>query len=255
MFDETMRGAAGNSRLLQCPLPANFFAKMGKRHSSEIRRELMKLWRYDRRQMKKVLRSRLCQFGVFNMAVASVNANWEDALHFADDWNRYHGVLKDKQFLQEKFDKKEWGAIKYSITLDMPTYLTLASLAFLVDAEKESPNHLFLKELMILYLHRSCCTGIQDEYTFTAIGETVRSDLKAEVADSRKMLFASLSPNELIHGNVVIVEVGGMQLWKILLYMRLGYVLMVAPHWTKQKINPFIRKRLQYDVIVFMNKS
>ena len=239
-----------DSKYLQCPLPKSFFTKMGKRHSSEIRREIMKAWKYDRKQLQNHLRARLLQYGHLDV-VQLPHANWEEAFTFADQWNRYPGFQKDKRFLIEKIKQGEWIVEKYVMTLDIPTLLTMASLAFHQDAEKESPNHVFLKELIRLYLLQFGVVKVEEEHIFTAYGETVRCDLKATIADTIELPFMSHLPNRMNNDKVVIAEIGGMQLWKVLLYMRLGYCLLVAPHWTRQKMNPFIRKNLDYVFITF----
>src|SRR5690606_35415837 len=125
-----------------------------------------------------------------------------------------------------------------------------ASLSFEQDPEKESPNQFFLKELYHLYIHKHYNhLTIKDEVVLSLFEEKVRIDSVAyDIHDNNDL------PDEL-PDTALVGEVGGVQLWKVLALLHKGHDVIVLPHWTNQKTNPFLRKRLSYEGYFFQGKT
>ncbi|MED0706845.1 hypothetical protein [Aneurinibacillus aneurinilyticus] len=227
-----------SSQWLQCPLPDNFFKQLGKAHSSEIRRAIHKAWNLPGRKLYPALRNRVEQSGMLEV-VTEQTQEWDGAFRYSDEWNRYPGYKSDKAQFEREVKKGKWRIQSGMLHVDMPTWLTLASLSFAQDSEKESPNHRFLKELFQLYIRRSYIHPfIQKEKKMMLYGHAVRCDVVAHTEDK-----------------VLIGETGGVQLWKVMALLYKGYTVAVLPHWTQQKVNPFIRKRLSYAFYLFSRRQ
>lgn len=225
------------SKYLNCPIDEDFFRKLGKVHSSQIRRALHKEWGMGKRLFYKSLRERLYVFGHVQVSFQPTK-HWEKAFYLAEEWNRYAGVKVDQeQFKRELFNGK-WLIETGEIEIDPPTWLTLASLAFRNDTEKESPNHRFLKELcrwLMTKMHDP--EIIREESYLNLYGDRVRTDLSCTVGTLE-----------------VVGEMGGVQLWKVMALLNKGYQVIVIPHWTRQKTNPFIRKKLRFSMFRFSSR-
>lgn len=161
--------------------------------------------------------------------------HWTEAFKYAEDWNNYKGQRLDAAYMEEKLIQQIWGYKAYTLHLSEDAFLKLASLSFESDAAKESPNHLFLKELGLLYLSKYKSELCQlSEFTMKVFDKTIRCDVVGMSEDRVKC----------------VIEVGGVQLWKVLALLHKGIDVVVLPHWTRQKINPFIRRRLQFKAYV-----
>ncbi|MED0709476.1 hypothetical protein P4S91_04640 [Aneurinibacillus aneurinilyticus] len=228
-----------DSRRICCPIQADFFKKIGKSHSSEVRRLLHRAWKMKSAVYYPDLRKRLCNSGFYRITRSNETIEWEPAFHYAEDWGRYPGYKKDKEEMNRAVQSRQIQVIDSEIELDTTTWLTLASLSFHLDAEKESPNHLFLKELFRFFLSREHpgCT-VKEEKKFVLYGEAVRFDCYSEIGE-----------------NKIVGEAGGVQLWKVMALIYKGYDVYVLPHWTRQKINPFIRKRLCFRMFYFKQNT
>jgi hypothetical protein len=225
------------SRYLMCPMEESFFRKLGKIHSSQIRQAVLQSWNMNKKELYLLLRKRLVKFGYLSIE-EKVTKEWQGAFRFAGEWNRYRGKTDDRFQFDKEVNQGLWLIQKGTLKLDQNTWLTLASLSFSHDAEKESPNHLFLKELFRLYLQREWRIEprqIKEEFTLNLYGEAVRCDIGCLVKRTDKPFKGFIG------------EMGGVQLWKVMALLHKGYEIMVLPHWTKQKINPFIRQHLSYD--------
>lgn len=219
----------------QCPIPANFFSKFGKSyHSSYIRREIHKAWGMTSRNFYLEVRKHLYFYGYLRVT-SEKTSEWKGAFRYAEEWNRYPGINKDQAQMENEIQHGKWIVRKGTLEIDEQTWLILASLSFSRDAEKESPNHLFLKELFKFYFYKKFDDfNIREEVYQNLYGDRVRCDV-AVVANEKK----------------IIGEMGGVQLWKIIALLYKGNEVVVMPHWTKQKVNPFIRKKLSYDFYTF----
>lgn len=219
---------------LECPLPSNFFSKYKGYHSSFIRREIHKAWGMNNRVLYSKLQSHLRNHG--HLSVETIRSDdWPGAFRFAEEWNRYAGNKKDRAQLDQEIKQGLWQLQMGTIQMDESTWLTLASLAFKKDVEKESPNHFFLKELFKLYIDRTTCGyKVREEVNQKLYGDPVRIDVLVKTKDEQ-----------------IVGEMGGVQIWKVIALLYKGYKVFVFPHWTRQKNNPFIRRKLEYQFYMF----
>ncbi len=269
-----------HSKLLQCPLDQGFFRRSGKAHRSEIRRSIYKLWDIAPAIFYQELRKRLQLYGYLRFNVA-LTTDWKGAFPYAEEWNRYPGIKNDRMKFQREVTSGNWLVQKGELNIDVPTWLTLASLSFRTDTEKESPNHLFLKELLKLYLFQiEKNIQFEEEVYLALYGEQVRCDLVAmkeqedmkDVKDYEDITcvgdveaIQAMKDKIYVKGikgikenseQIAIVgEVGGVQVWKVMALLYQGYKVIIFPHWTRQKVNPFIRKRLIYTFYTFEKKE
>lgn len=220
---------------LDCPISSNFFVKFGKNfHSSYIRREIHKAWGMHSKQFYPEVRRRLYFFGGLRLNM-ELHSCWREAFRYAEEWNRYPGVKKDELQIENEIQQGKWKIKKGTLEIDEPTWLSIASLSFSRDAEKESPNHLFLKELFKFYIHRYYEDfKVREEVNQNLYGDRVRCDVVVKTREKQ-----------------IVGEMGGVQLWKIIALLYKGNEVVVMPHWTRQKMNPFLRKKLNYDFYHF----
>ncbi|OEH86038.1 hypothetical protein BHU72_14495 [Desulfuribacillus stibiiarsenatis] len=265
-----------HSQYIKCPLEPDFFRKLGKVHSSQIRRKLISIWKLDKKHYEETIRKRIRDFGWITSTVDNTN-EWRKAFQFSKARNKYDGYQKDATRMDEEIKLGNIIVEQGLITTDEPTWLSLASLAFQKDSAKESPNHFFLKELMGLFMYRKSVSIVQDyEVSDILYGQPVRYDMvfkypvvnqydstsdtlnTSDTSDTSvysKQHSLDISDSSIYDIPYIIGEVGDTELWKVMGIVYRGNQCIILPHWTWQKINPFITKHLHYPYYMFRRKG
>ncbi|NKQ22757.1 hypothetical protein [Brevibacillus laterosporus] len=217
-----------------CPLSSSFFSKFKYSHSSHIRREVNKVWQKDRKTIKNHIRKLINKEGKIKL-ISKQTIDWMGAFRYSEERNKYRGYRMDAATFTADIESQRRVVLEGTIILDEPTLCSLASLSFQQDMDKESPNPFFLKELFRLYIQRLYPVAhLEEEKSLRLFGEPVRLDVCCSIPDN-------------------VGEAGGVQLWKVMALLHYGYEVYVFPHWTTNKTNPFMRKKLQFTFFHFKN--
>lgn len=181
--------------------------------------------------IRKHLKKCLYTFGkVYSYPIS--NFDWQQAFRFSQKWNIYSNQEADLHML------KKWivqGKVKVGsgiININLETWKWLVTQGYFHATKKESVNHHFLKWLLELHFRNEFPGAIiKNEKKETIFYEQIRYDLYAKWNDQ-----------------VIVGELGGVQVWKVMTTLEKGHSIYVIPHWTTNKVNPFktIKKEFQY---------
>ncbi len=223
--------------MIKCPIEKDFFIKMKTAEREQVKREVVRSWELEAGRAKHVLRRRLQKSAAIKVHREKTQ-EWCDAFRYSEAWNQYKGFSHDRAQFEQEIREKMWVLEKGTIEIDLDVWLTLASLAYLHEQKNQSPNHFFLKELFHLYIDRfHPGWEIQMEYPLSIYGEPVVCDAAC----------VSVHTGEI----ALVGEMGGVQLWKAMALLHAGYEIIVFPHWTRNKTNPFIRRRFKFHYYWF----
>lgn len=198
------------------------------------RAAILREYRLPRKELAKHLLKVLDKYSRM-IAEPAHNPDWESV--FAGEWNRYDLQKSDLTTMKRWISSGKVQLKEFALVVSDETWHWLACLAYLDAKPKESPNHVFLKELLRLYIQKVHNTKtIQKEHRDTIFTERVRYDLYLD--------------NEKIIG-----EVGGVQLWKVMGALEKGYTVYLLPHWTDDKVRPFAKKVTRFRLYKLVKKE
>lgn len=161
--------------------------------------------------------------------------SWEHAFEFAQEWNRYDKHAADVVVMKKWIESNKVKASSGLLITNKETWTWNVTLSYLLATPKESPNHQFLKNLLEIYLNKIYPTSkVQREKKETIFYEQIRFDLYCKN-----------------NSEVIIGELGGVQLWKVMTSLEKGYTVYVLPHWTTNKTSPFTSIKTEYQYYKF----
>lgn len=161
--------------------------------------------------------------------------DWKDAFKYAQEWNRYSKYKEDKTVMSRWIERGKAEVSSGLIRLNEETWEWLATLGYLQSSPKESANHYFLKGLLELYFRNFLkLNSIEREKVETIFSEQIRYDLY-------------FKNNE----KIIVGELGGVQLWKVMTALEKGFTVYVLPHWTINKKSPFSKVKREFQYFKF----
>lgn len=189
----------------------------------------------SKKKTEEHLERLLDKYGQVIRVLYKQNDDYQGAFILAEDWNNYELQTADNQALGCWIDNNKIKVSSSDLVINKETWSWLVCLAYLKAKPKESPNHFFLKRLMELYF-KNYFGGweIRKELSAKVFTENIRYDLCLQ---KEKKL--------------IIGEVGGVQVWKVMATLEQGFDVIVMPHWTKEKKYPFINYQNNYRLFWF----
>lgn len=196
------------------------------KNADRVRTAILQEYGLPKKEVVKHLEKLLHKYGRVAIEPAETLA-WEQI--FDGEWNRYELYKTDLAKMRKWLNSGEVELQAHTLSTNNETWYWLACLSYLYAKPKESPNHIFLKELLRLYFQRHLQTSTQKEQKSTVFEESIRYDLYSE--------------KEKIVG-----EVGGVQLWKVMISLEKEFTVYVMPHWTDDKTRPFMKRVTRYKL-------
>jgi len=219
----------------------SFFKKLtgDKLELKKIKKAILTQSLLSKSKTEKHLMMLLNKYGKVVKNDVQENVDFQQAFFLADNWNYYQFKNADMQKL------KKWiktGLINVStgeLIINKETWSWLVSIAYLKATSKESPNHYFLKYLLELYFKKNY------------VGWELKKELSAKVF-SEKIRYDLYLQNEK---RVIVGEVGGVQIWKVMTALEQGADVLIAPHWTTEKKYSLTTYKTKYKFYYFKNIS